>query len=103
MPATIIEPRHVDASLTYFSGKDQSYTIDFTQPGAEDYHGSVESNIDTRPVKVKDARGAESEFSLNTNGFVYAKHKIDGLEDCKTEEDVQALIVPETEKLVKEV
>lgn len=103
MPAAIVGSRHVDASLNYFNGKDQSYTIDFTQPGAEALGSSIDKNVDTRLVNIKDARGIESQFSLNTNGFVYAKHKIDGFEDCTTEEDIQGLVVPETEKLVREV
>lgn len=103
MSATIIESRHVEAPLNYFNGKDQSYAVDFTQPGAEAVSNSIEKNIDTCSVQIKDARGIESKFNLSTNGFVYAKHKIDGFEDCKTEEDIQGLVVPETEKLVKEV
>lgn len=103
MPAAIVEPRHVDAPLNYFNGKDQSYTVDFTQPGAEALGSSIDKDINTCLVNIKDARGIESQFSLSTNGFVYGKHKIDGFEDCKTEEDIQGLVVPETEKLVREV
>ncbi|KAJ4411334.1 hypothetical protein N0V82_009023 [Gnomoniopsis sp. IMI 355080] len=103
MPATIIESRPVEASLTYFNGKDPNYTIDFTYPGGEERHSAFEKNIESFPVKIQDARGIESQFSLQENGFVYAKQKIDGLEDCKTEEEIQALVVPATEQLVKEV
>lgn len=103
MSAAVVKPRHIDAPLNYFTGKDQSYTVDFTQPDAEAISGSIEEKVNTRLVNIKDARGIESQFSLSTNGFVYGKHKIDGFEDCKTEEDIQGLVVPETEKLVREV
>lgn len=89
--------------MTYFNGEDPNYTIDFTYPGGEERHDVVEKKIEKSPVKIHDARGIESQFSLQNNGFVYARHKVDGLEDCKTEEDIQALVVPATEQLVKDM
>ncbi|KAF8166670.1 hypothetical protein K438DRAFT_1921484 [Mycena galopus ATCC 62051] len=103
MPAAIIEPRHVDTNLTYFGGPDKAVAIDFTQPDSETRFGSVEKLTEHCDVKIQDARGVEDKFSLDTNGFVYVKHKIDGFESCTTEEEYKNLIIPATEQLVKDV
>lgn len=86
MPATTIDFRPIETSLLYFSGKDPSYTVDVTQPGGAECDNNVENSNSSFPVKVHDVRGLASQFSLETNGFVFANHKIDGLEGCTTEE-----------------
>ncbi|CAN8102037.1 unnamed protein product [Discula destructiva] len=101
MPATIIEPRHVEATLEYHSGPEKSLEVDFTQPDGE----SKMDSFKKEPLRttITDCRGMEENFTLETNGFTYAKHKVAGLENCTTDEEITALLVPATQQFVQEM
>lgn len=103
MPATILPRRDVDVNLTYWKGANKEEVIDFSKPGAEKEYQALESRDEPYKTTVQDVRGRENEFTLDNNGFTYAKHEIEGLDACTSEEEYQKLIVPATEELVKEL
>lgn len=105
MSATTVATRDVETSLTYFNYQsEKSLEIDFTKPGSDVSYGNLQKLSESYKVTVHDARGKEDQFSLEKNGFVYAKHDMDAqLAACKTEEEVKDLLVPATEQLVKDV
>lgn len=103
MPATLLPRRDIDASLTYWKAAVKPVSLDFTQPDAETRFKALNSLDEAFKVTVQDVRGREGEFSLERNGFAYAKHTIEGLQALTSEEEIEKAIVPETEKLVKEL
>ncbi|GAD99961.1 conserved hypothetical protein [Paecilomyces variotii No. 5] len=58
---------------------------------------------DSVPVTIRDVRGRETEFTLDRNGFQYIHHEVPGLENCSGEDEIVALLFPETEKLVQKL
>ena len=64
--------------------------------------GAYRRKFDERPVDIKDARGHEAEFSLDTHGFQYyrrgSKEK-----DFLDDEQVKAVVYPEVQELLKDV
>lgn len=103
MSAAVITPRHVHAPLSYFGGPDTAVEIDFTRPDSEAQNAAAEKKQEQFPTKIQDARGIEDTFNLENNGFVYAKHKVGELANCTTEDEITALLVPATEKLVQDL
>jgi hypothetical protein len=49
---------------------------------------------------VHDARGHESDFTLDRNGFKFVKHQT-GMKDFKSKEDIENIYLPEIKNLVK--
>lgn len=103
MPATLLPRRDVDASLTYWKPASKPVALDFTAPDANTKYKELDANDESYRTTVQDIRGREDDFSLERNGFVYVKNELDGLEACTTEEEFEKLIIPATEKLVKEL
>lgn len=101
MPGTLLSRRDVDTSLNFWKAAAEPVNLDFTQPGAETRFKALGSLNEPAKLTVQDARGQEDEFNLERNGFVYAKHKIEGLEALTSEEEIEKAVIPETENLVK--
>ncbi len=68
MPLDVtVTPKHVAATLHYLvrgAEKPVRY-VDEPPPGVDSYNGID----DPREVQIEDARGRESEFTLDRNGF----------------------------------
>lgn len=103
MPATLLPRRDVDTSLTYWKSASKPVVLDFTAPGADIKYKELDANDESHKITVEDIRGREDDFNLERNGFVYVKNKVEGLETCTTEEEFEKLIIPATERLVKEL
>ena len=71
--AAVQQPHDVPTKLNYYEaiGADRPYNYVFEPPA-----GVPRSNVglDAQDVTVHDARGKESEYSLDTSGFQFAKH-----------------------------
>jgi hypothetical protein len=80
-----------------------SVSIDFTTPGGEASFRALTDLRISYPITIHDVRGKEADFTLDRNGFQYVHHEVPGLKDCSSEEEIAALLVPETEKLVQKL
>lgn len=103
MPATLLPRRDVDANLTYWKPSCKAVEVDFSQPGAEAQFKELGTRDEAYRTTVQDVRGREDDFTLDRNGFTYVKNDIEGIDACTTDEEYEKLIVPATEKLVKEL
>lgn len=104
MPSKIIGYRNVQTSLSFWDPtKPKPALSDYTKPGFIDQIAKNQSSHQASDVIVHDARGMEDDLTLERNGFCYIKHKVDGLDDCKTEDEVFKLLLPITEDLVRKM
>lgn len=97
--AAVLPPRDVPTTLNYYTpiGKEAPYQYVLDPPA-----GTEKNNIglDPHPVVVHDARGRESEFSLDKNGFQFVKH--DSQEKEFTDEErIKEVYYKEVEELLK--
>ncbi|KAK3705225.1 hypothetical protein LTR37_013386 [Vermiconidia calcicola] len=64
--------------------------------------GYYRRKFDAHPIKIKDFRGREDEFNINTQGFGYLVSPTVG-GDFRDSEKVKKEVYPETEQLLKDV
>ena len=64
--------------------------------------GAYRRKFDERPVDIKDARGHETDFNLDTHGFQYYRRACTE-KDFTDDEQVKAVAYPEVQELLKEV
>ncbi|KAL1854299.1 hypothetical protein Plec18170_005063 [Paecilomyces lecythidis] len=96
--------RDISTELVYWeSVPGKAIHIDFTIPGGEERYNALKDVRAAHPVTIHDIRGRETEFTLDRNGFQYIRHEAPGLENCSSEDEFAAALVPETEKLVQKL
>lgn len=83
--ATTLNYKHPDTPYEYYPGTALAYTIP----------------RDHLPVNIHDARGKESDFTLDKNGFEFHSHTSKA-EISDDKEAVSATYYPELEALLKE-
>ncbi|KAI0632407.1 hypothetical protein C8Q77DRAFT_1159035 [Trametes polyzona] len=100
--ADVLTPHDVQTTLNYFKAVDDEppYRYIYLTPPA----GKPDHNLgdDPRPVVVHDARGREDEFSLDVNGFQFARH-VSAEKKFVDEEAIKAGYYQEVEALLKNV
>lgn len=82
----------VDTFLNYEPGGDEQVYL-----GTAEYYLR---KFDEVPTRINDARGFESHFSIDRNGFEFFKHE-SKISDWKDEEEVRITAYPEAIKLLK--
>ena len=93
----LAKPVDVEVDLPYFKQSD-----DGTPAQIGDMASNNPKFCDTRRVRIRDIRGKENEFHLETHGFQYFKHYVP--ENLVFEdEDIKAIYYPEMEKVIKAV
>lgn len=97
--------RNVSTTLNYMKPPSceglQPINLDHT--GTEGRNVQREGITDVRDVVIKDIRGREHEFTLDVQGFQYAKHRVDGVTDWRDNAQVKQIVQPATEALAKKV
>ena len=94
-----VKPRDVTSSLNYFKDNEDG------SPPAPSYVGKPETYA--RPslaqqVVVRDVRGSEDQYTLDTKGFQIVKHE--SKEKYFVDDDqIRRVYYPETEELLKKV
>lgn len=100
MADSIPSPSHnVHTTLNYYIplGPDPPFHyVDKPPPGKPEHNIGLEA----KPVVIHDARGHESEFTLDKNGFQFMKHVSQYL-DFDDKEKIQSVYYKEVEELVK--
>ena len=95
----VFSPRHINATLHYLKRgpeKPTYYRID-PPPGVPRWNG-IE---DEREVRIEDARGRESEFTLDRNGFTLVKAPT-AVADFYDPDEVKRVYYPEVERLLRD-
>lgn len=97
--AAVIPPHDVQTTLNYYTpiGNEAPFQYVFDPPEGTDKH-----NIgnDPRPAVVHDARGRESEFTLDNAGFQFVKH-VSTEKEFLDDERIQDVYYKEVEELLK--
>ena len=100
MPLDVtVSPKSVTATLNYLvrgAEKPVRY-VDEPPAGAPGYNGID----DPRQVRIEDARGRETEFTLDRNGFALV-HAPTQVRDFYSPEEVKNVYYPEVERLLKQ-
>lgn len=52
-------------------------------------------------VTIRDVRSSQETPTLDTYGFEYIKHEVTGLKDLTSDKDIDELLIPATQQLVK--
>src|SRR5215469_2312178 len=97
---TAIAPKTLTTTLHYLipgAEKPAAYRIE-PPPGVERWNGVD----DPREVRIEDARGRESEFTLDRNGFALIKAPT-AVADFYSEDEIRRVYYPEVEQLLKNV
>jgi hypothetical protein len=100
MPLDATAPsKTVTATLHYLvrTGEKPVRYVGETPPGAAPYNGID----DPHEVRIDDARGRETEFSLDRNGFTLVQAPTQ-VKDFYSPDQVTAIYYPEVERLLKE-
>lgn len=102
---TIAVPkRDVKTTLNYWSPvPGNKHETDFRKPGAEQSYDERQNNKIPTSVTIHDVRGHEPDFTLEENGFQYVPDQAPDFSHCNSEEEIAAILVPHTEKLVQEL
>lgn len=97
--AAAVEPRNLTATLNYLkrgAEKPAFYRID-PPPGVPKWNGID----DPREVRIDDARGRESEFTLDRNGFALVKAPT-AVADFYDEDEIKRVYYPEVVRLLRD-
>ena len=95
-----VTPQNLTTTLHYLVRGDEkpaSYRIE-PPPGVPRWNGLD----DPRDVRIEDARGRESEFTLDRNGFALVKAPT-AFADFYSEDEIRRAYYPEVEQLLKRV
>ena len=83
-----------------------NYYLDPSLGGRDEFAigtaGAYRRKFDNRPVDIRDARGFENEFDIDTHGFQYHKRPCTE-KDFTDDAQVKAVAYPETVQLLKDV
>jgi hypothetical protein len=102
--ASTVGKRDVIAALTYWRRiPGQSVTTDFTTPGGEQRFAELDRYDETHTSLIHDIRDHEDEYTLQKNGFQYVRHQVHGFDRSMSENEIERLLVPATQKLVEEL
>ncbi len=100
MPLDVtVSPKHVTAPLHYLvRGAEKPVRYVDEPPAGVDAYNGID---DPHEVRIEDARGRETEFTLDKNGFalVNAPTRVN---DFYSEEEVKEIYYPEVERLLKQ-
>ncbi|KZT05591.1 uncharacterized protein LAESUDRAFT_681098 [Laetiporus sulphureus 93-53] len=98
--AATLAPHDVPTTLNYYvpAGDDEP-PFTYVEKAPE---GRPQTNtgLEPHPVVVQDARGRESEFSIDTTGFHFVKH-VSAEKDFDDEERIKTVYYKEVEELLK--
>ncbi|KAL1950715.1 hypothetical protein VTO73DRAFT_5839 [Trametes versicolor] len=99
--ASVLTPHDIPTTLNYYAPVGDEAPYQYVQ---EPPAGKPSTNIgtDPQPVLVHDARGHESEFSLDQNGFQYVQWPSVESE-FNDEERIKEKYYPEVEEILKKV
>jgi hypothetical protein len=98
------EKHNVLTELNYWKRLDNPLvSIDFSTPGAQDRYNELSKLDEAHKVLIHDVRGKESKYTLERNGFQYVQHDVREVKDWSNHEQVQEVLVPASEALVKQV
>nr|VWO99179.1 N/A [Ganoderma boninense] len=99
--AAVLAPHGVPTSLNYYTpiGTEEPYQYVLSPPAGKEPNNI---GLDPRDVTVHDARGRESEFSLDTNGFQFVNYP-SVEKEFDDDERIKEVYYPEVEKLLKDV
>jgi len=100
MASVAVQSAHdVPTTLNYYAPIGDEAPYSYVQEPPE---GKPSTNIgtDPHPVVVHDARGRESEFTIDTTGFQYVKN-VSSEKDFDDEERIQSVYYKEVEELLK--
>lgn len=97
--ASVLTPHDIPTTLNYFAALDDDAPYQYVYDPPE---GVPKNNVgaDPHPVVIHDARGRESEFSIDTSGFQYVKH-ISAEKEFVDEERIQDVYYKEVEDILK--
>src|ERR1700675_4717306 len=92
-------PRNVTATLHYQvrTARKPVYYVDEPPPGEATWNGID----DPREVRIEDARGRESEFTLDRNGFALLKAPT-AVRNFYDPEEIKSVYYPEVERLLRD-
>ncbi|KAF2788657.1 hypothetical protein K505DRAFT_353061 [Melanomma pulvis-pyrius CBS 109.77] len=93
----------IKATLNYYNGAPTIEPLDFTVPGTEQKFEEINKRVEAVPLTIHNIRGKEDKYTLEKNGFQYAKDEVKGLEGCTTEDEIKDVLLPATEALVKKL
>jgi hypothetical protein len=94
----------IKTSLNYYPrAASPMEPLDFTVPSTEAKFEAYQRFTEAIHLTVHNARGRESSYSLERNGFHYATDPIPSLSSCTTEEQIKDVLLPATEELVKKL
>ena len=96
---TVLHPKTLSSTLHYLqrgADKPARYRTD-PPPGVPRWNGVD----DPREVTIEDARGRESEFTLDRNGFALVKAPT-AVRDFYSPEQVKSVYYPEIERLLRD-
>lgn len=94
------QPTPVTATLNYLRRGTEKPTryVDEPPPGVPAWNG-IE---DPHPIRIEDARGRESHFTLDVNGFQFVRSP-SAVSDFYAADEVKRVYYPEVERLLKRV
>ena len=94
---TVTEPAHiVKTTLNFYLDPEKGGHTGFF-PGTA---SSLRRKFDPAPVDVRDFRDRTAEFELEKQGFQLVEHK-SAEKDFKDDDQIKAVVYPETEALLK--
>ena len=96
---TTVQPKSLTATLHYLKRGAEKPTryVEDPPPGVPQWNGID----DPRQIRIEDARGRESEFTLDRNGFAIIKSS-SAVGDFYSPEEVKRTYYPEVERLLRE-
>ncbi|PCH39975.1 hypothetical protein WOLCODRAFT_98070 [Wolfiporia cocos MD-104 SS10] len=98
--AATLTPHDVPTTLNYYApiGDEPPYQYVYDPP-----EGTPKNNLgtDPQPAVINDARGRESDFSIDTSGFQFVKH-VSAEKEFDDEERIQDVYYKEVEQLLRD-
>lgn len=95
----------MSAGLVYFKRDSRPMdTVDWQNAESKAKHDQmVKENEEAKSVVIQDIRGEEQKYTLDVHGFQYVRHEITGVSNWSDEAQIKEIVIPETEKLVREM
>ncbi|KZT09387.1 uncharacterized protein LAESUDRAFT_647013 [Laetiporus sulphureus 93-53] len=97
--AATLTPHDVPTTLNYYAPVGNEAPFQYVETPPE---GKPQNNIglDPHPVVIQDARGRESEYSIDTTGFQFVKH-VSAEKEFDDDERIKTVYYKEVEELLK--
>ena len=93
-----IKDNLIEARLNFYLDPSQGGQTEFAIGTA----GAYRRKFDERRVKIRNERGHETDFDLDTHGFQYCR-RCSSEKDFTDDEQVKAVAYPEAQQLLKDV